>query len=296
MKILITGSDGQLGTELQKQLFDRRSPLGAVPAEFGRATVVAVDVADLDITDEGAVSDFVTKTRPDTILNCAAFTNVDACEERPDVAERVNARAPGCIAAAAKAAGARFVHVSTDYVFSGDATSPRTEDDPTGPKTVYGRTKLAGEQAVFAAMPDAAVVRTAWLYGYNGKNFVKTILGAAKKKGAVRVVNDQFGNPTSAVDVAHHILKIAAGDLCGVFHCTNNGVCSWYDFAKTFVSLAGIDAEVTPCTTAEYPSQTPRPAYSALDNKRLRETVGDDMRPWQDAIAEYVRNIEADRF
>ncbi len=253
------------------------------------ASVTAVDVKDLDITDEKAVSSFVKDGEFDVIINCAAFTNVDRSETDPDTAFRVNADAPGYLAKAANRYGARLIHVSTDYVFSGDAASPRKESDETIPNTVYGKSKLEGERRVFENTKNAAVVRTAWLYGLIGNNIVKTLLKAARENGAVKVVNDQFGNPTSAVDLAHHILKLAASNDTGIFHCTNHGICSWYDFAKKFIEDAGIDATVTPCTTAEYPRPAPRPAYSALLNVRLKETVGDEMRDWQEAIEDYIR-------
>lgn len=291
MKILITGSNGQLGTELQKQIREQKSPLGPIPEALFGATVTAVDMDTLDVTDESAVNAFVKEGGYDAVLNCAAYTNVDLCENDPTTAYRVNADAAGYLADAAKSIGAKLVHVSTDYVFSGDASSPRRESDETIPKTVYGKSKLEGEQRVLARCPGAAVVRTAWLYGYNGNNFVKTILNAAEKNGAVKVVNDQHGNPTSAADLAHHLLLLAASDDGGVFHCTNHGICSWYDFAKRFLARAGSEARIEPCTTEEFPRPAPRPAYSALDNARLRETVGDFMRDWENAIDEYIDNL-----
>ena len=291
MKLLITGSNGQLGTELLRQLTLKKSPIGMIPVIFESAEVTAVDIDRLDITDRDAVLSFTKELRPDTIINCAAFTNVDACEKQRDVANAVNAKSPGYLAEAAAEYGAKMIHVSTDYVFSGDAESPRDEDDETVPNTVYGSSKLAGEKSVLTTCPNAVVVRTAWLYGYNGNNFVKTILEAAKKNGALKVVNDQLGNPTSAVDVAHHILKLADSEYNGIFHCTNDGICSWFDFTVEILRLAGINAVITPCTTAEYPRPAPRPAYSALSNRRLRETIGDEMRPWQVAIAEYIQTL-----
>jgi dTDP-4-dehydrorhamnose reductase len=183
-------------------------------------------------------------------------------------------------------------HISTDYVFSGDADQPYREYDLPNPKSVYGKTKLSGEQYAAARCRRLFVVRTQWLYGYYGNNFVKTILRLAREKGHLSVVNDQFGCPTNAVDLAHHILKISAGNCYGVYHCANHGVASWYEFAQEIVRLSGIKASVTPCTTEEFPRPAPRPAYSPLDNMMLRLTVQDTMRSWQDALAVFMQNLE----
>ena len=288
MKILITGSNGQLGSELIRQLASRRSPLGEIPEEYIGASVTGVDIDSIDISDAGAVSSYILENEFNLIFNCAAYTDVDGCESNRLMAYRVNADAPGYIAEAAKKLSARLVHISTDYVFSGDNPTPRIETDETAPNTVYGKSKLYGEQRVLESGADAVIVRTAWLYGLNGRNFVKTIMKAGREKGVLRVVNDQTGNPTNAADLAYHLLRLAIAGYQGIFHCTNNGICSWYDFAVKIIKEAGITAEVYPCSTMEYPRPAPRPAYSALDNRRLRETIGDKMRLWQTAIDEYI--------
>jgi len=292
LRILITGSKGQLGTELQKQLALGSSELGPLPAIYQNATVIPIDIDELDLSDRAATFAELRNRSLDLVINCAAYTNVDGCETDADTAYGANALAARNLADVCEATSTKLVHVSTDYVFRGDASVPYREYDLPDPQTVYGKTKLAGENFVRERCRRHYIIRTAWLYGYNGKNFVKTILNAARQRGKVTVVNDQIGNPTSAVDLAHAILMAAADDGYGTYHATCNGICSWYDFAREFVTLAGIDAEVAPCTSDEYPSKTPRPKYSALDNMMLRLTVGDPMRDWHDAIAAYMNNLE----
>ena len=298
MKILITGCNGQLGTELQAQLRRGKSELGPIPDRLKNATVLPVDVDQLDITDRAEVVNFVRRHQPDTIINCAAFTNVDGCETSKDAAFKVNALGPRNLAIAADKVNARLIHVSTDYVFSGEGDTPLDECDLPAPRSAYGTTKLLGEQYVQQFCRRHFIVRTAWLYGYNGKNFVKTMINAGKKFGKLTVVNDQLGNPTNAVDLAHHLLKLAVSHEYGTYHCTGNGICSWYDFAAEIIRLAGVEATVAPCTTAEYaaahPESASRPAWSALDNRMLRCTVGDEMRPWQQALAAYFEHWDGE--
>ena len=298
MKILITGCNGQLGTELQAQLRRGESELGPIPDRLKNATVLPVDVDQLDITDRAEVVNFVRRHQPDTIINCAAFTNVDGCETSKDAAFKVNALGPRNLAIAADKINARLIHVSTDYVFSGEGDTPLDECDLPAPRSAYGTTKLLGEQYVQRFCRRHFIVRTAWLYGYNGKNFVKTMINAGKKFGKLTVVNDQLGNPTNAVDLAHHILKLAVSHEYGTYHCTGNGICSWYDFAAEIIRLSGVEATVAPCTTAEYaaahPEAASRPAWSALDNRMLCCTVGDEMRPWQQALAAYFEHWDGE--
>jgi dTDP-4-dehydrorhamnose reductase len=290
MKLVITGDKGQLGTELKRVLAKGRSELGPIPTELGNAEVIGIDLDELDITDIKAVNSFVTDSRPDVILNCAAYTNVDNCETDADTAMKANAIGPRNLAIAAAEINAKLIHISTDYVFPGDTPTPRNEWDIPNPQSVYGYTKLLGEQYVRQFCARSFIVRTAWLYGYHGGNFVKTILKVARETGKLTVVNDQRGNPTNAADLAHHLLKLAATDEYGVYHCTNNGECSWYEFAETFLSLSGLTYTLEPCTTTEYPRPAKRPAHSSLENRMLRITVGDEMRPWQDAVTAYMRH------
>ena len=291
MKILITGSRGQLGTELAGMLCDMRSELGPAPEAYRGAEVVGVDIDTLDISDEAAMEGFAALHRDapfGLVINCAAMTNVDACETDYEAALKGNAIVPLNIARFAEGQGAKLVHISTDYVFDGKSAVPYKEDDVPNPVTAYGKSKLLGERSVLERCSRAFIVRTAWLYGKTGHNFVGTIRKLAMEKERITVVYDQVGNPTNANDLAHHLLKIAVGEDYGIYHVTGNGICSWHEFAVEIVRLSGLDCEVAPVTTAEFPRPAPRPAYSAMDNARLRATVGDRMRPWQEALAAYI--------
>ena len=291
MKILITGASGQLGTEIQRQLKNGGSALGPVPDRLKNATVISTDVNELDITDRDATIAFVRRHQPDTIISCAAFTNVDGCETNPEAAFKVNAIGASNLAQAAERINARLIHVSTDYVFRGEGNKPLDESERVDPKSVYGKTKALGEEYVKNFCHRYFIVRTAWLYGYAGKNFVKTIVNAGKKFGKLEVVSDQLGNPTNAEDLAHHILQLAVSHDYGVYHCTGEGICSWYEFASEIIRLSGVDATVAPCTSAEYSAKHPaaadRPAWSALENRMLACTVGNHMRDWKVALADF---------
>lgn len=296
MKILITGCRGQLGTELQKQLREGRCVLGPLPERLKNAPVVAVDLEDLDITDREATIAYIRRHQPDTVINCAAFTNVNGCETNRDAAFKVNALGPRNLAMACEKVGARLIHISTDYVFSGAPNGgvPMDECALPAPVSAYGQTKLLGEQYVQKFCRRHFIVRTAWLYGMAGKNFVKTMVNLAKTHDEITVVNDQLGNPTNAVDLAYHLLKLAVSHDYGIYHCTCNGVCSWYDFASEIIRLSGEHCTVKPISSAEYAAQHPesanRPAWSALDNRMLRCTVGDSMRDWKVAIQDFFAN------
>ena len=289
MKILITGSNGQLGSELTKILREGRSEIGPIPEVMINAQLDSIDLDDLDITDINASSSYITAASPDIIINCAAYTDVDACEANREDAFRVNAIGARNMAICAEKIGAKLVHLSTDYVFAGDAERPYSEFDLPAPKSVYGLTKLAGEDYVRQFSTRWFIVRTAWLYGLSGRNFVKTILKRASETGKLKVVDDQIGNPTNAADLAHHILKIAAVGEYGLCHCTGKGECSWYEFAKKIVEYSGIKAMVEPCTSDEYPRPARRPSYSSLDHMMLRSTVGDEMRSWQEALRSFLK-------
>ncbi|MCI2047656.1 MAG: dTDP-4-dehydrorhamnose reductase [Faecalibacterium sp.] len=300
MKIILTGCKGQLGTEIQKQLRLGRSEIGPIPEKLRNATVIAVDLPELDISDYGQVQEFVRRHHPDLIINCAAYTNVDGCEVNHDAAFKANAIGPHNLAQAAEKDGARLVHISTDYVFSGRENGGIPQDEATQPNPIsaYGSTKRMGEQYVEQFCHRHFIIRTAWLYSYYGKNFVKTMVNAGKKCGKLEVVNDQLGNPTNAVDLAHEILQLCVTHEYGLYHCTGEGVCSWYDFTREIIRLSGIDATVSPCTSAEYkashPASADRPAWSALDNRMLRCTVGNKMRPWQEALRVFFENWDGE--
>ncbi|MBQ5324858.1 MAG: dTDP-4-dehydrorhamnose reductase [Oscillospiraceae bacterium] len=290
MKILITGSKGMLATQVINDLERGYTELGEVPAALKGAQLVLADVDELDITDKAATEAFIAQHKPDIVINCAAYTNVDGCESNQDTAFMVNAIGSRNLAIACENTGAKLVHVSTDYVFRGDEPTPRREYDMPWPISAYGKTKYAGEQFVRQYCKKSFIVRTAWLYGYNGKNFVKTMVWLAKEKGGAKVVNDQHGNPTNAADLSHHLLKIAASEEYGTYHCTGNGECTWFEFAAEIARLAGYEGVMSPCTSEEFPTPTKRPAYSSLDNMMLRVTVGDEMRHWKDALKAYFDN------
>lgn len=291
MKIIITGSHGQLGNELSTILKNGYSEIGTIDKQYKNCDVVAVDVDELDITKSTDVFNFINKEQPDIVINCAAMTNVDGCETNLDVAMKVNAMGPANLAMACKKVNAKLVHISTDYVFPGNGNSPYCEWDICSPNSIYGKSKLLGEQYVKEQINKYFIVRTAWLYGYVGKNFVKTMLELGKTKKQLKVVNDQIGNPTNANDLAYHILKIALTDNYGIYHCTGIGDASWFEFASLIMKYAKLDCEVLPCSTDEFPSPTKRPAFSSLDNLMLRCTVGDEMRPWKEALNTYLTKL-----
>ena len=272
MKIIVTGCRGQLGTEILKQLREGRSEIGPIPEKLLNATVLPVDLPELDISNYRMVDEFIRRNRPDVIINCAAYTNVDGCEVNHDAAFKANALGPRNLAQAAEKTGARLVHVSTDYVFSGRENGGIPQDEATipGPISAYGSTKLMGEKYVEQFCHRHFIVRTAWLYSYYGKNFVKTIVNAGKKFGKLEVVNDQCGNPTNAVDLAHEILQLCVTHEYGLYHCTGEEY------------------------KAKHPESADRPKWSALDNRMLRCTVGNDVRDWKDALACFFTHWDGD--
>lgn len=292
MKILITGGKGQLGTELVRCFERGETEIGRPPVLLQKNIVRPIDIDELDIADAEAVDALFTREKYDAVINCAAFTNVNKCESERETAMRANALGPRNLAVSAQKIGATLIHVSTDYVFPGNGDKPYTEWDICGPQSVYGASKYLGECYVREFCSRYFIVRTAWLYGYYGNNFVKTMMKIAREKGACRVVSDQRGNPTNAADLAHHILKLLTTEEYGVYHGTGNGECSWFEFTEKIVELAGIAATVSPCTTAEYPTPARRPAYSSLDNLMFRVTVGDEFRPWEEALAAFMRNYK----
>ena len=295
MRILITGARGQLGCELRRALESGRTEIGKIPACYAAADFDLVDMDDFDISDWEATRAWLSDRQPyDLIVNCAAMTNVDGCEKDEGAAFRANALGPLNLALASREQGAKLVHVSTDYVFPGSDPQPRRETDVPAPISAYGRTKLAGEGLALSGNPRTMVVRTAWLYGYVGRNFVKTMLRLAETHDHVTVVDDQMGNPTSANDLAFEILTLAAGEDYGIFHCTNEGTCSWADFAEAIMEEFGRPCEVRRCTSEEYKQMVPgsadRPHFSSLENAHLAESAGNMMRPWREALASYAHN------
>lgn len=297
MRVLITGATGQLGTELLKAFQVGQTISGKLPAVYANAEVDMMTHQTLDIADRYAVDAWFTKHLPyDIVINAAAQTNVDGCEKAEAQAYRVNAHGPENLALAVNRTSGKLVHVSTDYVFAGNESTPRRETDTVCPVSAYGRTKLAGEKLALDACPKTFVVRTAWLYGAQGKNFVKMMLRLARNNGAIKVVNDQQGSPTYAADLADAILRLAVTEDYGIFHAVNAGVCSWYDFACRIVDQKGIPCEKTPLTSAEYktmfPASADRPAYSVLSTEKLAAVIGRPMRSWQAAIDDFLATNE----
>ncbi|MBD3367409.1 MAG: dTDP-4-dehydrorhamnose reductase [Candidatus Eisenbacteria bacterium] len=261
-----------------------------VGALEGNAEVTAVDLDDFDIGDGDAVMAAMLQTAPDVVFNCAAYTNVDGAESDRETAFRVNAVGAGNVARAAAEAGARLLHVSTDYVFDGRATEPYAEDAPTDPSSVYGQSKLAGEREVLSACGNALIVRTAWLYGHGGRNFVETVLRLADGGDTLRIVDDQTGSPTYATDLAAVLKDLAATDVAGYVHATNSGTCTWYEFATAILNAVGRDdVPVEPIATEDFGRPAPRPRYSVLSLERLEEVLGWTPRHWKKALVEYLR-------
>ena len=273
-KIIITGANGQLGRAV-----------GRILAED--YALINTDVAELDITNVGAVLSLVRETAPFAIINCAAHTAVDLCETDADNAYRINAIGPRNLAIAAAETGAKLVHISTDYVFDGQAKRPYTEFDQAAPAGVYGASKLAGEAFVKEFSRRFFIIRTAWLYG-EGKNFVNTMLRLAETNASVRVVADQFGTPTSTTELARAIAALLPGDDYGLYHGTCEGECSWADFAEEIIKRHGLKTRVERISTDEYPTAAKRPAYSVLRNYMFELTGGYRFAAWEDALGEYT--------
>ena len=281
MRVLVTGANGQLGSELVR-LYAARSG----------DEVLGIDLPELDITSTESVAHTVSEFRPDVVINCAAWTAVDAAEENEPAAMAVNGEGPEKLAAACRVTGAWLVQISTDYVFSGEATSPYAEDASPDPRSAYGRTKLAGEMAVQSMLPDAHyIVRTAWLYGHQGSNFVKTMLRLESERETLDVVDDQIGQPTYAADLAAKIgALLDARPAAGIFHGTNSGEVSWHGFTQEIFRQIGADpARVIAVTSEQFVRPAPRPAYSVLGHRRWAEAGLPEMRDWREAITEAMQ-------
>ena len=281
--ILVTGCNGQLGNEMQL--------LSAGHPDFN---YFFTDVKELDITDENAVKAFIEANSIDCVVNCAAYTAVDKAEADEARADVLNHVAPGYLARAVYARGGQMVHVSTDYVFDGTAHVPYREDAPTCPATAYGRTKLAGEESVKRECPESAIIRTAWLYSTFGNNFVKTMLRLGREKESLGVIFDQIGTPTYARDLAAAIFAVLEqGIVPGIYHFSNEGVISWYDFTKAIHRIAGIaGCKVRPLHTEEYPAPAARPHYSVLDKTKIKETYHIEIPYWEDSLEECIQKLE----
>lgn len=286
MNILVTGANGQLGNEMQ-----------VLSEEHARHTCFFTDVQELDICDEQAVHEFVKGNRIDVIVNCAAYTAVDKAEDNRALCDKLNHVAPGYLAAAAEACGTALIHISTDYVFDGTGHLPYTEEEAPCPNSVYGATKLAGEQAVMANCSRTMIIRTAWLYSIYGNNFVKTMLKLGQERDTLGVVFDQIGTPTYAYDLACAIFSaINRGIVPGVYHFSNEGVCSWYDFTLAIHRLAGITTcKVSPLHTDEFPAKAPRPHYSVLDKTKIKKTFDIEIPHWMDSLGACIKKLNVGR-
>ena len=282
--ILITGANGQLGNEMQM-----------LSKENSEYTYFFTDVAELDICNKQAVMDFVRTNDINVIVNCAAYTAVDKAEENVELCTKLNADAVGYLAEAAEANQSEFIQVSTDYVFDGTAHVPYQETDPTCPNSAYGSTTVAGEQNALTLCSRAMVIRTAWLYSTFGNNFVKTMIRLGKERDSIGVIFDQIGTPTYARDLARVIFTaIHQGVVSGVYHFSNEGVCSWYDFTKAIHRLAGItDCKVNPLHTEEYPTPAKRPHYSVLDKTKIKNTYHIEIPYWMDSLQSCIAELEA---
>ena len=282
--ILITGANGQLGNEMR-----------VLSAEHPEYTYFFTDVAELDICDEQAVLDFVKTNDIHVIVNCAAYTAVDKAEENVELCAKLNADAVGYLAKAAETNHVELIQISTDYVFDGTAHVPYKETEPTCPNSVYGSTKLAGEQNALTLCTRSMVIRTAWLYSTFGNNFVKTMIRLGKERNSLGVIFDQVGTPTYASDLARAIfVAIRQGVVPGVYHFSNEGVCSWYDFTKAIHRLTGITAcKVNPLHTEEYPTPAKRPHYSVLDKTKIKNTYHIEIPYWMDSLQSCIAELEA---
>ena len=283
MRILITGCNGQLGNEMQ--LLEKENP---------QHNYFNTDVAELDITDEAAIVKFVEDNEIDGIVNCAAYTAVDKAEDNQELCRKLNTVAPGYLAAAVEKRGGWMIQISTDYVFDGTNHTPYTEDEPTCPNSVYGSTKLEGEQAAQKGCKRTMIIRTAWLYSTFGNNFVKTMIRLGKEKPELGVIFDQIGTPTYARDLAVAIFAaINQGVVPGIYHFSNEGVISWYDFTKAIHRIAGITTcHVRPLHTAEYPTPANRPHYSVLDKTKIKQTYNLEIPYWEESLAQCIAKLD----
>lgn len=283
MNILITGCNGQLGNEMQ-----------ILEKDNAQHRFFNTDVAELDITDKAAIEKYVNDNNIDGIVNCAAFTAVDKAESNADFCRLLNATAPAYLASAMAQRNGWFIQVSTDYVFDGTNHKPYTEDEPTCPNSVYGSTKLEGEQQALRLCPHTMIIRTAWLYSPFGNNFVKTMIRLGKEKEQLGVIFDQIGTPTYAADLAQVIMTaVNKGIVPGIYHFSNEGVTSWYDFTKAIHRLAGITScHVTPLHTAEYPTPASRPHYSVLDKTKIKTTYGIEIPYWEESLKKCIESLK----
>lgn len=276
MKVLVTGVKGQLGFDVVNEL-ERRG-----------IEAVGVDIQEMDITDRTSVEQVIRQETPDAVIHCAAYTAVDAAEENEALCRRVNADGTRNIAEVCKALDSKMIYISTDYVFSGEGERPWEPEDERAPKSVYGQTKYEGELAVQELLEKYFIVRIAWVFGVNGRNFVKTMLKLSESHDTITVVNDQFGSPTYTYDLARLLVDMVQTDKYGIYHATNEGICSWYDFACAIFKEAGISMNVKPVTSEEYGAKASRPANSRMSKEKLTQQGFERLPAWQDALKRYL--------
>ncbi|HEX7583916.1 MAG TPA: dTDP-4-dehydrorhamnose reductase [Prolixibacteraceae bacterium] len=285
VKILVTGANGQLGSEINK-----------ISGQFPEMEFCFTDVAELDITNSGKVAEFLAGFQSEYLVNCAAYTNVDKAETDIETATLLNATAVGILAEQSAKAGCKIIHISTDYVFDGRGPRPYREDNPVGPQSAYGRTKLEGEVLCQKFNPESLIIRTSWLYSAFGNNFVKTMARLGNERPELGVIADQIGTPTNAADLASAILTIISSAATGkkpfvpgIYHYSNEGVASWYDFTKAIFDIAGINCLVKPIATEDYPSPVQRPSYSVMNKSKIKLIFGLQIPHWRDSLTEYFQ-------
>ncbi|OGX68130.1 MAG: dTDP-4-dehydrorhamnose reductase [Paenibacillus sp. RIFOXYA1_FULL_44_5] len=278
MKIMVTGAGGQLGKDLVDSLGQHHQ-------------VIALTRAELDITNQEQCKQIIHTVRPDAVIHAAAYTAVDLAESEEDQAYAVNAFGTRNIAAAVQEIGAKLCYISTDYVFDGNSNVPYREYDNTNPTGVYGKSKRAGEQLVQSLCERYFIVRTSWVYGKYGSNFVKTMLKLGQDKKELKVVHDQIGSPTYTVDLSCFLETLVLTEKYGIYHASNSGICSWYEFAQAIFAESGANVVVHPCTTEEFPRPAPRPKFSVMDHLSIRANGFQDLRPWQEALREFLQNM-----
>ena len=278
MKVLITGSNGMLGHDLIEVLKDNHE-------------LILTTSKTLDITDKNHVIEFICENKPDIVINSAAYTNVDGCEENQETAYNINGDGVRNLALGCSEIDCPLVHISTDYVFNGENTRPWVEDDEIGPISIYGKSKLKGEEAILEILDKFFIVRTAWLYGINGGNFPKTMLELAKNHSEITVVYDEVGSPTYTLDLSKAICELIKTDYYGIYHITNSDSCSWCEFARYIFEIAEVDVKVIPVTASEFARPAPIPSYSVLENKKWIENGFKPLRSYKDAIIDYIELI-----
>lgn len=280
MKVLVTGVKGQLGYDVVNELTKR----GHI--------AIGTDIEEMDITDAKSVDSVIKENAPDAVIHCAAYTAVDAAEDNVELCRKINAEGTQNIANVCKDVDIKMIYISTDYVFDGEGERAWEPDDERTPLNVYGQTKYEGELAVQNTLDKYFIVRIAWVFGVNGKNFIKTMLNLGKTRDSLTVVNDQFGSPTYTFDLARLLVDMVETDKYGIYHATNEGICTWYEFACEIFRQAGIDVKVSPVSAAEYPAKAKRPSNSRMSKDKLTENGFEKLPTWQDALSRYLKEIE----